>query len=174
MAKDGHGLEEALESLLGVPVDVEESPPRRYALHEIPHLAGPPEESAVAVYVRSSGVLCSSILLILPPSSARRIGDLMLGAGAPSEDVLDACRELGNIVASRYLSQVADQKGGQAVPTPPFSTVDMAGAVIASALQSAGLDPEIHAIELRLQAEGTVMRGTLLILQDQTSEASAY
>lgn len=168
---DPTGLQDALSELLGVHVDLHESAPQRYALRDIPNLAGPADSSAVAVYLRAAGVFQGQILLILPPQSARRIGDLMLGPGKSSEHVLDACRELGNIVASRYLSRMADAIGGRAIPSTPLSTVDMAGAVISSVLQRASHDPVVHAIELRMQAAGDAIRGTVLVLQDQTSEA---
>ncbi len=164
---DFGGLREALGRLLGVPVEVFAQPPRQYALHEIPNLAGPAGESAVAVHVQASGVMQGHLLLLLPPRSARSIGDLMLGPGAPSELVLDACRELANIIGSRYLSWVADEAGGRATPTTPRSTVDMAGAVISAIVQAAGVDAPVQAIEMKMQTEEETIHATLLVLQDQ-------
>lgn len=158
-------LRDALTVLLGIEVDVEEHPARRYALGDIPDLAGR-ATAAVGVYLQSEGEVLRHILLILSLDGARRIGALMLGGEAAGEHLLDACRELGNIVAARYLSRFATAASARALLSAPQSAVDMAGDLIRSVTRQMAGEPRVQAIELRMQTEEETTHGLVLVLHD--------
>ena len=162
---DPHALGPVLADLLGVPVELTEREGREIPLRDLPHLAGPPDAPSVAVYLCGEDGRGTQVLLLFPLADARALGDLMLGAGAGSEAILDACREIGNIVAGRFLSQAADRSGGRLTPTPPLSTVDMAGAVISSVLASSPAGTHLRSLGIRLHAAERSIGATLILMQ---------
>ena len=162
---DPHALGPVLADLLGVPVELTEREGPEIPLRELPDLAGPPDAPSVAVYLRDEGGQGVQLLLLLPLADARALGDLMLGEGASGEDILDACREIGNVVAGRFLSDTADLSGGRLTPTPPLSTVDMAGAVISSVLASSPANTRLRSLGIRLHAATSRIGATLIVMQ---------
>lgn len=162
---DPHALGPILADLLGVPVELSEREEQEIPLRDLSHLAGPPDAPSVAVYLRDEGGCGAQILLLFTPVDARALGDLMLGGGAGREEILDVCREIGNIVAGRFLSDLADAQSARLTPTTPLSTVDMAGAVISSVLASSGPGTRLRSLGIRLHAAERSIDATLILLQ---------
>lgn len=162
---DPHALGPVLADLLGVPVELTEREGPEIPLRDLPGLAGPPDAPSVAVYLRDEGGHGVQMLLLFSLPDARAVGDLMLGEGAASDDILDACREIGNVVAGRFLSEWADRRGSRLTPTPPLSTVDMAGAVITSVLASSPADTHLRSLAIRLHAQARSIGATLIVMQ---------
>jgi len=166
---DPHALGPVLADLLGVPVELSERAGQEITLRELPHLAGPPDAPSVAVYLRAESGQGAQILLLFPVGDARALGDLMLGDGAPQEAILDACREIGNVVAGRYFSDLADRRASRLTPTAPLSTVDMAGAVISSVLASSPPGTELRSLAIRMHAADRSIGATLILLQAEVA-----
>ncbi len=162
---DPHALGPVLADLLGVPVELSEQGRQAIALRELPNLAGPPEEPSVAVYLSDENGRGAQVLLLFPLPDARALGDLMLGEGAGPEEILDACREIGNVIAGRFLSDLADAESGRLTPTPPLSTVDMAGAVISSVLASSPSGTGVVSLRIRMHAGDRRICATLILLR---------
>ncbi len=166
---DPHALGPVLADLLGVPVELSEREGREIPLRELPHLAGPPDAPSVAVYLCDESGLGEQMLLLLTPADARALGNLMLGDGAASDDILDACREIGNVLAGRFLSELADQRKGRLTPTTPQSTVDMAGAVISSVLAGSPPGTRVRSLGVCLHAPDRCIGATLILLQAEVT-----
>ena len=166
---DPHALGPVLSDLLGVPVELMEREGRDIPLRELPELAGPPDAASVAVYLSDQTGLGLQVLLLFPLADARALGELMLGGAAGREEILDACREIGNVVAGRFLSGLADLSGGRLTPTPPLSTVDMAGAVISSVLASSPADTRLRSLGIRLHAAERCIGATLILMLTGTA-----
>ncbi len=165
---DPHALGPVLADLLGVPVELSEQDGEALVLRDLPSLAGPPENPAVAVYLSDESGEGAQVLLLFPLWDARALGDLMLGEGASSADILDACREIGNVLAGRFMSDLADSVRRRLTPTTPLSTVDMAGAVISSVLASSPAGTRVSSLGIRLHTAECTIGATLLILQAET------
>ena len=162
---DPHAIGPVLADLLGVPVELTEREGKRLQLRNLPQLAGPPDAPSVAVYLSDEADLGLQVLLLFPLLDARALGDLMIGCGASSEQILDACREIGNIVAGRFLSDLADASHRRLAPTPPQSTVDMAGAVISSVVANSSGGTRLRSLAIRLHAADRSIDATLILLQ---------
>jgi len=135
---DLRDLNDALGDLLGVPVRTRELRRGIAAIAEASSLAESPEEPEVGVNVSVQGQFTGQLLLLMRPGDARRIGRLLGEGDAPSEEVLDACREVGMIIAGHYLSAVEKFAGEIGMPTPPASAVDMMAAIVESVVVNAG------------------------------------
>jgi len=166
---DPHALGPVLADLLGVPVELSERDGREIPLRDLSHLAGPPDAPSVAVYLCDEDGIGAQMLLLFTPVDARALGNLMLGDGAGSEDILDICREIGNVLAGRFLSDLADQRKGRLTPTTPQSTVDMAGAVISSVLASSPPGTSVRSLAIRLHAADRSIGATLILLQTEVA-----
>ena len=157
-------LSPVLADLLGVPVEMEERPAADIALRDLPSLAGPPESPSVGVYLHGEDGPGCQMLLVFPREDARALGELLMGPGVEAAAILDVCREVGNVLAGCYLSEIADRRRGRLTPTTPQSTVDMAGAIISSVL-AASPPAGIRSLSIRLQAPDRVIGATLLLLE---------
>ncbi len=154
-------LNEALSNLFGVPVRTHELRRGISAIDEASSLAESPEEPEVGVHIAVQGQFTGRLLLLMHPADARRIGRLLGEGDAPSEEVLDACREVGMIIAGHYLWAVEQFAGEMGVPTPPASAVDMLAAIVQSVLANAGdgavaslyridIDDPLGAVQMKL------------------------
>ncbi len=162
---DPHALGPVLADLLGVPVELSELGRHELSLRELPNLAGPPDDPSVAVYLTDENGRGAQILLLFPLPDARALGDLMLGEGAGAEAILDACREVGNVIAGRFLSDLADRESGRLTPTTPVSTVDMAGAVISSVLANSPKGTSVLSLGIRMHAADRRIGATLILMR---------
>ncbi len=159
-------LNQALSDLFGVPVQTRELRRGIAAIAEASSLAEAPEEPEVGVHIAVRGQFTGRLLLLMRPNDARRIGRLLGEGDAPSEEVLDACREVGMIIAGHYLSAVEQFAGEMGMPTPPASAVDMMAAIVESVVANAGerAVASLFSIEVADPSDPILLK--LLVLRD--------
>jgi len=163
-------LNQALSDLLGVPVRTRELRRGIAAIAEASSLSEAPEEPEVGVHIAVSGQFSGRLLLLMRPGDARRIGRLLGEGDAPSEEVLDACREVGMIIAGHYLSAVEQFAGEMGVPTPPASAVDMMAAIVESVVANAGDGAVASLFSIEVQDPSGPMQLKLLVLRDSPAQ----
>jgi chemotaxis protein CheC len=100
----------------------------------VPELLGGAEQLVVGITLQMLGDARGSILLIFPRDSAQRLVARLLGHSG-NHLVLDeigvsTLKEVGNILASAYLSALATLLRLNLIPSVPLLAYDMAGAVV--------------------------------------------
>jgi len=123
----------ALSGMLGRPVDI--SVPKAQALPfaEAVDAAGPGEQDMTGIVLGIVGDMTGTVLLLVPPADADAMCR-MLGVEPDDEFALSALGEIGNIVGTSYINALASMTGMDIEPTPPATTTDMLGALVASVL----------------------------------------
>jgi len=133
-------------------------------------LVGGPENEVVVIYLAMNGAASGHIMLAYPIRVAFGLVDMMLHQPQGTTTELGELEasvlgEMGNITGSFFLNSVADNTGLRLMPSPPAVIVDMAGAVLDSAL--AGImahRDELFAMETVFSSDDREITGTLLVL----------
>jgi chemotaxis protein CheC len=103
-------------------------------ISEVPDLLGGAEQVVVGITLQMLGDVRGSILLIFPRDSAHRLISRLLGQDerqlALDEIGVSTLKEVGNILASAYLSALATLLRLNLIPSVPLLAFDMAGAVV--------------------------------------------
>ena len=95
------------------------------------------------------------MLLALETGTTNELGDLEASA----------LQEMGNITGTFFLNSMGDNTGIVLMPTPPTVMVDMAGAILYSALSDIMMDrDELFAMETVFSSDNREIVGTLLVL----------
>ena len=134
----------ALSQMIGSRIDLRVPRVSVAALEEVPDLIGGAEKLVVGVYLQIYGDARGNMLLIFPRSSATRLISMLIpGDGAASEGLLtensaSALREIGNILASSYLSAMGSLLSLTLIPSVPSVAFDMAGAIVDYTLAELG------------------------------------
>ncbi len=100
----------------------------------VPEILGGAEQVVVGITLQMLGDARGSILLIFPHESAHRLISRLLGQREKhlilDEIGVSTLKEVGNILASAYLSALATLLGLNLIPSVPLLAFDMAGAVV--------------------------------------------
>lgn len=112
-------------------------------IEEIPNIMGGPEEVVSAVHSGVKGEVPGHVAFVFPFQNALRTIDVLtvrpLGATrAIDEHGASVIGEVGNIMASAFLTALTDMSGLTMLPTPPETVVDMAAPVLAAVLLGMG------------------------------------
>ena len=108
---------------------------KRVRVKDVSSMFGGPESLVVMIYVGIFGSAIGHLILIHQPQTAFDLVDMLLGAAPGStqslgEMELSALGEMGNIIASFFLTALADKTGLDLRPTPPAVMMEMAGAML--------------------------------------------
>ena len=157
----------ALSSMLGRSVDI--SVPKAQALPfaEAVDSAGPAEQDVTAIVLGIVGEMQGTVLLLVPPADADAMCR-MLGVEPDDEFALSALGEIGNIVGTSYINALAGMTGMDIEPTPPSTTTDMLGALVASVLAGAAATGDVALVlDSNLVVEGEDCSISFLLVPDQ-------
>jgi len=103
-------------------------------LGEVPELLGGSEALMVGITLQILGDARGNILLLFPQESAHRLLCSLLHREEKglvmNELTVSALKEVGNILASAYLSALGNLLGKTLIPSVPLLAYDMAGAVV--------------------------------------------
>jgi chemotaxis protein CheY-P-specific phosphatase CheC len=132
-----------------------------------------PEQEAVAVYTRVQGNAPGYAVFMFPFT---RIGELVYSLGSHystgpiNVDPYHVLQELGNMLISAALDEIADRSGMVIRPTEVRIVADMAGAIISS-LVSMGLETTDRALTVGFHFGGDpgIMDGLFLYLPEPGS-----
>jgi chemotaxis protein CheC len=121
----------ALSQMLARTVEI--NVPRALALPpaDAVDACGDPEAHVAGVVVPIQGDIDGMVLLLIPYAQAENLCRL-LGVEAHTEVGDSALREIGNILATSYLSGLAAMTGLVMEPSPPQLHTDMLGAIVSS------------------------------------------
>lgn len=141
---------------------------------DMPELVGGAEEVVVGITLQIFGDARGTILLIFPRESAQQL--LMRLVGKKPKGLMfdelsaSALKELGNILASAYLSALGGLLHMTLIPSIPLLAYDMAGAVIDNVLIELSQEGDL-ALMVETEFHGQspadeVIRGHFMILPD--------
>jgi len=133
-------------------------------------LVGGAENEAVVIYVGITGGATGHIMLVYPLRVAFGLVDMLMGEEPGTtcelgEMEASALQEMGNITGTFFLNTMGDSTGLVLMPTPPTVMVDMAGAILFSALSDIMAErEELFAMETIFSTDDREIVGTLLVL----------
>lgn len=161
----------ALSQLLKDVVSLEIPEVRALELQEVPDALGGPERVIVGIHLRVFGEVRGNLLLTFGTQAA---GTILERLGLPSPDLhgmsdmgASALRELGNILASTYLTAFSQVLHRSVVPSVPGLAVDMAGAVVDFLLtELAGVSERALVLETAFRELDGPVEGSFFLLPD--------
>jgi chemotaxis protein CheC len=157
----------ALSSMLGRSVDISVPNAKALPFAEAVEAAGPAEQDITAIVLGIVGEMAGTVLLLVPPADADAMCR-MLGVEPDDEFALSALGEIGNIVGTSYINALASMTGMDIEPTPPSTTTDMLGALVASVLAGAAMTGDVALmLDSNLVVEGEDCSISFLLVPDQ-------
>jgi chemotaxis protein CheC len=107
-------------------------------ISQVPEHLGGAEKMMVGITLQILGDARGSIMLLFPQESAHRLLCSLLGHQEKelvmTEVSVSALKEVGNILASAYLSALGNLLNKTLIPSVPLLAYDMAGAVVDNVL----------------------------------------
>jgi len=157
----------ALSSMLGRSVDISVPNAKALPFAEAVEAVGPAEQDITAIVLGIVGEMAGTVLLLVPPADADAMCR-MLGVAPDDEFALSALGEIGNIVGTSYINALASMTGMDIEPTPPSTTTDMLGALVASVLAGAAATGDVALVlDSNLVVEGEDCSISFLLVPDQ-------
>lgn len=125
----------AFSQLMGTTVNIKVPQVSVLEVSEVPEKLGGPERSVVGLFFKILGDASGNMLLIFPDESAIKMVSLLLNKNEDEIDmnsdlVISALNEVGNILASAYLSALGAMLSITLIPSTPNISFDMAGAIV--------------------------------------------
>ena len=136
---------ESLAEMTAMDVIMEVSAVNMTEIEQIPATVGITDDAMIGLYVRFTGDLPGSVLILISIESAQKLADIMLaGMGdEPAEgEVLSemqqsAVEEIGNIITSSFIDVWANTFGTGLTQTPPAFVCDFVPSILDAALARA-------------------------------------
>jgi chemotaxis protein CheC len=93
------------------------------------------ENLVVGILLKIKGDLKGDIMFLIEYDAARTLINMLVGSSTQekaefSEFEISALKEIGNIMASSYISALSMMTGYKITPSIPYIAIDMAGAII--------------------------------------------
>lgn len=165
----------ALSQLIGEPIQLHVPRISIVEIPRIPELFGGAEDVVAGITLQIFGDARGIILLLFPQQSAHQLLSRLLGqpsAGLEFNELsASALKELGNILASAYLSALGSLLQMTLFPSIPLLAYDMAGAVVDNLLIELSQDEDLALlVETEFHGQGPAheffIRGHFMILPD--------
>ncbi len=124
----------ALSQMVGQQISLKVPDVTITEISKVPEYLGGPEKMMVGITLQILGDARGSIMLLFPQESAHRLLSSLLGqqgkALVMNEVNVSTLKEVGNILASAYLSAIGNMMKKTLIPSVPLLAYDMAGAVV--------------------------------------------
>lgn len=125
----------ALSELVRARVDISVPTADIVPIGKISSIAGDTDAVVVAVYLRVTGDAPGHVALLWPEGSALLLADRLLERPSGETEVLgelecSALVEVGNILASAYLTALGNMTGLRLLSSPPGMAVDTSAAIL--------------------------------------------
>lgn len=124
----------ALSQMIGQPIALRVPRVTVTDISAVPDHLGGAETLMVGITLQILGDARGSIMLLFPQESAHRLLCCLLGrderALVMNELTVSALKEVGNILASAYLSAIGNLLHKTLIPSVPMLAYDMAGALV--------------------------------------------
>ncbi len=128
-----------------------------------------PAGSSVGVFFEVEGELAGHVAVLLPELTAETMLGLLLGSSDKhrrEEAVTSVFREIGNIVASRALSEIANRLRLRVLPSIPILVLERPDAALAALVARSDGEPERFLVETELVDADGLLSTRLVFVPD--------
>lgn len=165
----------AFSQLLGTSVDIRVPRVSIMDISEVPDYLGGADKPVVGMFLKMLGDATGDMLIIYPKESADRMVSLLLQVDMSEDDIFSemsqsALKEVGNILASAYLSALGSMLGISLIPSTPSVSYDMAGAIVDYTLiEICSSEDQALLVETEFFIRGDEIKGNFFLLPDPDS-----
>ena len=165
----------ALSQMLNTSVEIRVPSVRLLEISDVPDHLGGDDKPVLGMFLKMLGDAKGNMLLIYPIESAERMVSLLLqqdikGEELFSELALSALKEVGNILASTYLSALGTMLNINLICSTPSISYDMAGAIIDYTLiELCSTEDKALVVETEFFLRGDEVKGNFFLIPDPGS-----
>jgi len=165
----------ALSQLLNKRIDMDVPVVKITDFDEIAHVLGGPENLIVGILIHVSGDVNGMMILAFEQTSAHKLVNMLTGKEldnfeAFTEIDLSALCEIGNILASSYLSSLSGITQLSMQPSVPSLAIDMVGAILSvPAIEFGKIDDRVLLIKTEFSEGEESVLGNYILLPDPPS-----
>lgn len=158
----------ALSQLVGRPVGLQVPTIEVIDLSEVPYVFGGPQQVVCAVYSRLLGDLGGGVLFLATEEAALSLLDLLRGRETGTTQYLEVDEEnmlahAAAILIAAYIAAIARMADLDVVTATPVLALDMAGAILATAVS-----------EIETRAEQAVFVSTAFLDENKKVDAALF
>lgn len=165
----------ALAKMLNKKVDMDIPKVKVLEFKDVSDILGGAEIKVVGILLNVSGDITGSILFILEYKASHVLVNILMGK--PLEDTADfgeielsALMEMGNILASSYISALSSLTNLKIMPSVPYVAIDMAGAILSvPAIEFGKVGDNVLYIETEFTEGTTKVVGDFFLVPDVES-----
>ena len=165
----------ALSQMLNTSVEIRVPSVKLLEISDVPEHLGGDDKAVLGMFLKMLGDASGNMLLIYPIESAERMVGLLLqqdlkGEELFSEMALSALKEVGNILASAYLSALGTMLNINLICSTPSISYDMAGAIIDYTLiELCSSEDKALVVETEFFLRGDEVKGNFFLIPDPGS-----
>lgn len=165
----------ALSQLLNKRIDMDVPVVKITDFDDIAEVLGGAENLVVGILLHVSGDVNGMMFVAIEKSSAHKLVNMLMNKELNNfehftEMDLSALCEIGNILASSYLSSLATMTGLSMEPSVPYLAVDMAGAILSvPAIEFGKIDDRVLLIKTEFLEGKESVLGNYILLPDPPS-----
>jgi chemotaxis protein CheC len=165
----------ALSQLLGTRVDIKVPDVAVTDISDVPDKLGGADRPVVLMFLKMLGDAEGDLVIIFPKESAEKMVAMLLRQDVSETDIFtemaqSALREVGNILASAYLSALGSMLNLSLIPSTPSVTYDMLGAAIDAVLVDIGSSGDnALMVETELFIRNEELKGSFFLMPDPAS-----
>ncbi len=152
----------ALSQMIGQRVEVHVPKAMVVPISRVPVYLGGPENLMIGIALQILGEARGSILLLFPEQSACSLRNALLGLEdktfCADEETVSTLKEVGNILASAYLTALGNLMQRVLIPSVPALAYDMTGAIVDTVLIDLGQSGDL-ALMIEAEFGGDLGRG---------------
>ena len=164
----------SVATLLNLKLNMQVPNVKLIAVQDLNTAIGSEEEEIVGIYLGVHNGIEGSLMFLLKMNAAHYLVNRLLGRPQDYDEPFDemdlsAMKEIGNIIASSYLTAVATMTNLTIAPSIPYISVDMAGAILSiPAIQFGQYGDDALLIETAFEGE-TMLEGYFILLPELDS-----
>ena len=165
----------ALSQMLDTSVEIRVPSIKLLDISDVPEHLGGDDKAVLGMFLKMLGDANGNMLFIYPIESAERMVSLLLqkdlsGEELFSEMALSALKEVGNILASAYLSALGTMLSINLICSTPSISYDMAGAIIDYTLiELCSSEDKALVVETEFFLRGDEVKGNFFLIPDPGS-----
>ena len=167
-----------LSQMAGQEIKIVDLNVKKVQVRDIPAMFGGPEALIIAIYLEISGASNGHMIVVYEPKIAFDLVDMLMGQPAGATTQLtdmekSTLGEMGNIMGSFFLNYISDSTGTSFQPSPPAVMMDMAGAILDSALANVlAYSDTTYIVETVFGTNDRQVSGTFLVIPDPELEGN--
>ena len=168
----------ALAKMLNKKVDMDVPKVKVLEFKDVTEILGGAEVIVAGMLLKVTGDLTGNMMFIMEKNSAHMLVNMLMGRSCTVDELADefseieisALKEIGNILASSYLSALTSLTGLRILPSVPDMAIDMAGAIISvPAIQFGKLGDTVLYIETEFNEDDKKVVGSFFLIPDVES-----